>query len=78
MNLNEEQPISLHFRTPWHAKNEFDPQETDIECSFLKPPHYLQDGPKNSLNMESVGSMQNTQLFTKSHVELEEILLSSP
>ena len=33
------------------CQNEFDPQWTDINCSLLKPPHWLQACTKNLPNM---------------------------
>jgi hypothetical protein len=48
--------------------NEFDPSWTDIECSLVKPPHYLHACTKNLPNMKGFYK-QNNELLPK---ELED------
>ena len=60
---------------PLGMPNRVWPQWTDIECSSLKPPHYLQACSEILLNMEGV--LCNNQLPTKGHVELEDNFIIS-
>ena len=59
-----------HFSTSWHAKMSYDSQGTNIECSLYKNPHYLQACTVNLPDIE--GCMQNNQILTTSHVELDD------
>ena len=75
LNLNEEKPISVHLRakvilysTSWHAKMSL---TLNINCSLPKPPHYLQACTKY-VQKHGRCCMQNNQLSTKGHDELED------
>ena len=74
MNLNEEQPISVHWGPNslyqllvCQIEFIFDPIWTDLECSLLKPPSIHQ-----KLGNFGICCMQNNQLLTKSQSEIEQ------
>ena len=58
-----------HCSTSWHAKTSL----THTECSSFKPPHdFLQACRHWGLTKDGRSCMQNNQLLTKNHVDLED------